>query len=118
MNRWDDVLLWLLSLMGSFALCGARLGHFLFRLSDLPPVEPLALEMWQRKRRWLVISELSALPAFATISIVVGRLREWPLEGVILFSMVLGAIGFAMFLDGLQTVIRARLGIARKDDHG
>jgi len=71
--------------------------------------------MWERKRRWLIISELSALPAFATISLLVGKLREWPMEGVILLSMVLGALGFAFFLDALQTIVRKRIGMEGRD---
>lgn len=107
----DDILLWLLSLAGGLALCGARLGWLLFRVAPDPPVEPEGLRLWERKRRWLIISELSALPAFATISVLVGRLRDWPVEGVIMLSMVLGALGFAFFLDALQTLVRRRLGI-------
>jgi hypothetical protein len=103
----DDLLLWLLSLIGGLALCGARLGFALFRL---------ALRLWKLKRRWLVYSEVSALPAFATISVVVGRLREWPIEGVILLSMVLGALGFAFFLDALQTIVRKRIGMKEDGD--
>lgn len=112
--KLDDVVLWLLSLVGGLAICGARLGWLLFRVSPDPPVDPEALRLWRMKRRWLIFSELSALPSFATISVVVGRLREWPLEGVIVLSMVLGALGFAFFLDALQTLVRRRLGIGEE----
>lgn len=87
----------------------------LFGVSPDPPVDAAALQMWERKRRWLIISELSALPAFATVSVVVGRLREWPVEGVVLLSMVLGALGFAFFLDALQTLVRRRIGLQQED---
>lgn len=107
----DDFILWVLSLLGGLALCGARLGWLLFGVSTLPPVDPDAFGLWQRKRRWLIFSELSALPAFATVSVIVGRLRQWPVEGVILLSMVLGALGFAFFLDALQTLVRRRMGM-------
>lgn len=110
--KFDDFLLWLLSLFGSLALCGARLGWMLFGVAPAPPEDPAALDLWRRKRRWLIFSELSALPAFATISIVVGKLRAWPIEGVILLSMVLGALGFAFFLDALQTIVRRRIGMS------
>lgn len=109
--RLDDLFLWLLSLLGGLALCGARLGWLLFRIAPAPPADVEAFKLWERKRRWLIISELSALPAFATISLVVGRLRDWPMEGVILLSMVLGALGFAFFLDTLQTIVRRRVGM-------
>lgn len=109
--KLEDFVLWLLSLFGGLALCGARLGWMLFGVAAEPPVDSAAFALWRRKRLWLVISELSALPAFATISVLVGRLREWPMEGVILLSMVLGALGFAFFLDALQTLVRKRIGM-------
>ncbi len=108
--KLDDFFLWMLSLLGGLALCGARLGWLLFGVAPDPPADGPAFMLWQRKRRWLIFSELSALPAFATISVLVGRLREWPMEGVILLSMVLGALGFAFFLDALQTIIRKKIG--------
>lgn len=110
--KLEDFLLWLLSLIAGLALCGARLGWLLFGVAPEPPADPAAFVLWQRKRRWLVFSELSALPAFATISVTIGRLRGWPIEGVILFSMVLGALGFAFFLDALQTLVRRKVGLA------
>lgn len=109
--KLDDILLWIMSLVGGLALCGARLGWFLFRVAPDPPADPAALALWQRKRRWLIYSEISALPAFATISVIVGKLQLWPMEGVILLSMVLGALGFAFFLDALQTIVRRRVGL-------
>ncbi|KPH62327.1 hypothetical protein [Novosphingobium sp. ST904] len=109
--KLDDFLLWLMSLFGGMALCGARLGWMLFGVAPEPPSDPVAFGLWQRKRRWLVFSELSALPAFATLSVVIGRLRDWPMEGVVLLSMVLGALGFAFFLDALQTIVRKRVGM-------
>lgn len=109
--KLDDAMLWVMSLFGGLALCGARLGWLLFGAAPEPPVDAVALDLWRRKRRWLIFSELSALPAFATISVVVGKLRAWPLEGVILLSMVLGALGFAFFLDALQTIVRRRIGV-------
>lgn len=109
--KWEDIVLWLLNLLAGLALCGARLGWLLFKIAPEPPEDLQALDLWRRKRRWLVISELSALPAFATLAIIVGRLRNWPLEGTILFSMTLGALGFAFFLDALQTLVRKRLGM-------
>lgn len=107
--KFDDLVLWCLSLLGGLALCGARLGWFLFRVSPAPPADSEALRLWKLKRHWLIMSEFSALPAFATISVLVGRERAWPMETVILFSMVLGALGFAFLLDALQTLARKYL---------
>ena len=107
--KLEDVILWLFSLAGGLALCGARLGWMLFGTAPEPPEMGPAFEVWRRKRRWLIISELSALPAFATIAVLIGKMYKWPVEGVIILSMVLGALGFAFFLDALQTIVRRRL---------
>lgn len=109
--KWEDVTLWVINLLAGLALCGARLGWLLFKVAPIPPEDKVALEMWRLKRRWLIISELSALPSFATLAIIIGRLRHWPIEGMILFSMILGALGFAFFLDALQTILRKKLGL-------
>ncbi|HEY4546093.1 MAG TPA: hypothetical protein VIG90_06670 [Pedomonas sp.] len=112
--KLDDLILWLLAWGGSLAFAGARMGFILFGLSSDPPDDPKARDAWERKRRWLIISELSALPAFASLAMVVGRMRDWPIEGIILFSMILGAVGFAFFLDALQAILRRRLGLTEK----
>lgn len=109
--KLDDVVLWLLSLFGGLAMIGARLGWQLFGIAVDPPVDPVAFDLWRRKRKWLVISEISALPVFATVSVLVGKLRHWPMEGVILLSMVLGALGFAFLFDALSFLVRQRIGM-------
>lgn len=108
---WEDAAIWLLAWFSALAFCGARLAWMLFGVATDPPDDLAALKIWERKRRWLVISELAALPAFATLALVVGKLRQWPVEGIVLFSMLLGALGFAFFLDALQTIIRRRVGM-------
>lgn len=108
--KFDDLVVWLLSLVGGLAICGARLGWFLFRVAPVPPTDGEALRLWKLKRRWLVLSEISALPAFASIAVLVGRERHWPMENVVVLAMVLGALGFAFFLDALQTIVRRQIG--------
>lgn len=117
MVKSEVIVLYFASLLGGLALCGARLGWLLFRVASVPPEDVAALNLWKLKRRWLIISELSALPAFATISVVLGLLQQWPVPGIILFSMVLGALGFAFFLDTLQTIVRRRIGMEKGDDN-
>lgn len=107
--KYDDVFLWLASLAAGLAMVGARLGWLLFRVAPEPPADAVAQAMWRRKRTWLVISELSALPAFATIAVMVGRMRGWDGPQVIILSMALGALGFAFLLDALQTLVRSHM---------
>lgn len=66
---------------------------------------------WRRRRRWLAYSEVSALPAFATIGVTAVAYGDLsPILGV-LIAMALGAIGFPLFLDGAQWLFRKRLGM-------
>lgn len=105
----NDLQWWLTALFGSLMMCGAKLAYQLFGIPVDPPTHPESLKSWERKRRWLCISELAALPAFASIAVLIGRVQKWPVEGVVLLSMILGALGFAFFLDAIQTIIRRRL---------
>lgn len=109
--RLDDVLIWLFALGGSLAGLGARLTFLLARMPPEPPEDPKARAAWERKRRWLIISELSALPAFASLAMAVGYLQQWPVAGIVILSMVLGALGFAFLLDALKSLLRQRLGL-------
>lgn len=109
--KLDDLILWLLAWGGSLAFAGARMGFMLFGLSGDPPDDPKARDAWERKRRWLIISEVSALPAFASLAMALAKLQKWPPEWIVIFSMALGALGFAFLLDALQTILRKRLGL-------
>src|SRR3546814_13507389 len=84
----NDFLWWLTALFGGLMICGAKLAYMLFGLPTEPPIDPSALASWERKRRWMVISELAALPAFAAIAVIVGKLQHWPIEAVVALSMV------------------------------
>ena len=112
MNDWRDFLFWwITSLLATTMIVGGKLGMFLFRLSNDPPEDRLLAAHWQRRRRWLTWSELSALPAFSTISVTV--VHYYKIEPVlaVLLSMFLGAVGFALLLDGAQWIFRKRLGL-------
>lgn len=103
-------MVWLISLAGSLAMCGARLSWLLFRVSSVPPSDHDALTLWKLKRRWLIASELLALPAFVFLAVMLGKKQGWPIENIVLLSMFLGALGFAFFLDALQTLARRWVG--------
>lgn len=115
-DKYSILIMWVTSLFGGLVIVGARLGWLLFRVAPDPPVEPEALAAWKMKRHWLIISEFSSLPAFATVAVVTGVTQQWSVMSMVLMSMVLGALGFAFFLDALQTVVRRRLGMDEKRD--
>ena len=81
-----------------------------------PPDDPGELARWVRRRRWLLFSEFSALPLFATSAVLAADARWLSPVSSVMFALVAGALGFAFFLHALDTVVRRRLGMeARKD---
>lgn len=111
MSKTDFALLWLASALGALTMIGGRMGLFLFGLAKDPPVDPVALDHWRRRRRWLAYSELSALPACATIALTVTVYFSLPPVASVAISMALGALGFAFLLNGVQFLVRRRLGM-------
>lgn len=111
MEPRDYFTLWVLSVLASATIVGGKIGMFVWGLAPDPPVEPTAAMHWRRRRRWLAYSEVSALPAFATIGVTAVAYGDLsPILGV-LIAMALGAIGFPLFLDGAQWLFRKRLGM-------
>jgi hypothetical protein len=121
-NNWRDFFFWwAASLFASTMIVAAKLGIQLYGAAGDPPADPVLTAHWQRRRRWLAISEVSALPAFATVSIVlVSYYHLDPVAGV-LIAMAQGMIGFPLLLDGAAWLFRKRLGMANNrspDDAG
>ena len=112
----DFIYWWLAGLIAAATIAGGRIGLFLFRLAPDPPDDPVLAAHWLRRRRWLVWSELSALPAFATIS--VSSVRYWHLEpaAAVLIAMALGGVGFVLLVDGAQWMFRRRIGMPATED--
>lgn len=112
MTDWrESVFWWLASLLASATIVGGKICFMLFRLASDPPDDAKLFAHWQRRRRWLLISEVSALPAFATISVSLVVYRQLDPILSVLISMFLGAVGFALLLDAAQWVFRKRLGM-------
>lgn len=107
----DFLVWWILSFCSAASVAVGRIGYSLWRIAPDEPDDPVQRRHWQRRRRWLVFSELSALPAFATIAVT--AVAHWGLSPVagVLISMGLGGIGFAMLLDALQYLFRKRVGL-------
>lgn len=111
MNRHglDITILWLLSFGSSLTVVTARLGLALFAVSQVPPVEPELLERWKRRRTYLMVSELCALPAFATAGVTATVYWDLPPIASVLIAMVLGALGFGFLMHAVETIVRKRL---------
>lgn len=102
---------WIIFLLSSATIVGARIALFVWRLAPNPPEDPVLASHWARRRRWTAWSELSALPAFATITVT--AVSYWNLDPIagVLIAMALGGVGFALLLDGVQWLFRKRLGM-------
>ncbi|MGE4431898.1 MAG: hypothetical protein AB7E05_14275 [Sphingobium sp.] len=110
-TKTEIFLIWLASAAAALTMIGGRMGLYLFGLAKDPPVDPEALDLWRRRRRWLAYSELSALPACATVALTATVYLDLPPITSVVISMVLGAVGFAFLLNGVQFVVRRRLGM-------
>lgn len=109
---WQYALWWILSFLAAATIVGARIGSWLYGEKALePPEDPQLLHHWQRRRMWIVISEMSALPAFASLS--VAGTKYWELDAwvSIPLAMILAILGFLLLLDGVQRTFYKRLGI-------
>ena len=109
---------WLAALFASTVVVVARLGVMLFGKAVDPPEDPMLERHWARRRRWIAIGEIAALPAFATVSIVlVSYYQLNPVAGVLL-AIAQGFIGFPLLLDGAAWLFRKRLGMPNNDPPG
>lgn len=115
-NDWRDFFFWwLASLFASTMVVVARLGMRLYGAAGDPPADPAMAAHWARRRRWLALGELSALPSFATLSVVlVSYYHLDPVAGVLL-AIGQGFVGFPLLLDGAAWLFRKRIGMAAAD---
>ncbi len=110
MHARDIVLIWFLSCLATLAMVGGKLGLLLYGPgAELPPADPAQGDMWRRKRRWLAVAELSAVPAFATAAVSATIYWHLPVVACVGISMALGGLGFAFFLHGVQILVRQSL---------
>lgn len=102
---------WLVSFFASLTVIGARIGLALFNLKEDPPSDPELYRHWKRKRGWLIASEISAVPAFATFAVTATIYWDLPPIASVGIAMILGALGFSFLLHALYTIVRRRLDI-------
>jgi len=111
-NDWRDFFFWwAASLFASTMVVVARLGMKLYGAAGDPPEDATVAAHWARRRRWLAIAEFSALPSFATVSVVlVSYYHLDPVAGVLL-AIAQGFVGFPLLLDGAAWLFRKRIGM-------
>jgi hypothetical protein len=108
-ERLELVFFWLMLALASLSGLAARLAMKLFHINEIPPEDPKALLQWRRRRIYMAISELCALPAFATGWMAASIQWHLPVPLVVLGSMVSGALGFGFLIHALQTYVTKRV---------
>jgi hypothetical protein len=109
----DLFIWWLLSMIAAATIVGARIGNWLYgEKAPPPPLDATMLRDWKRRRMWIIISETSALPAFASLS--VAATYYWSLDPWISIpiAMLLAILGFLLLLDAVQRTFYKKMGIA------
>lgn len=111
-KHFELTLLWLLSFAASLTVIAARVSFMMFGVkAEQPPEDPKLVQQWSRRRKYLLASELSAVPAFATCGVV--ATEYWNLSPIasVLIAMVLGALGFGFLLHAVEVIVRRKLEI-------
>jgi hypothetical protein len=109
---WRDFFFWwLASLFAAATVVAAKLGLRLYGLAGDPPADPALAQHWHRRRRYVALGEVSALPAFATVSVVLVSYYHLDPVAAVLIAMAQGMVGFALLLDGAAWLFRKRLGL-------
>ena len=109
MSKSEMAVLWVALYFSALVGFAARLGYLLYGISEQPPEDPAQLRAWHRKRRWLIISEFTALPLFATATLVGALEWDWSLPFAIGVAMGAGALGFGFLLHAFQTIVTRRI---------
>lgn len=109
MKQLNEIEFWLVAGAATLIAQAARLGNELFVKSTTPPTEPSQAKYWHTKRKWLVFSELMALPFFPSLALLIslyGNLDQILCIGI---SMALGFLGLAFVLDVARFAVKKRL---------
>lgn len=114
-DLWDFLSWWFINMVAGATVLVGQVAHKLARLDLDAPTDPARLEHWHKRKKWLVVTEFSALPAFTTMSVAVVSYLDMPPVAGVIINMVLGFVGFAMVIDGARYVFRARLSIPAEE---
>lgn len=110
-SRFELFTLWVLLALAALTGLSARLAMRLFSLDEVPPEDPLLLKTFNRRRIYMIVSEASALPAFATGWMAAALQWHLSIPLVVLGSMFSGALGFGFLIHALQIYITKRAAI-------
>lgn len=108
-EKIELMVLWFVLALSALAGLSARLAMRLFHVSELPPEDEVLLKHWRRRRLYMAISEVCALPAFATGWVAAALQWSLSIPLVVLGSMVSGALGFGFLIHALQTYVLRRI---------
>jgi hypothetical protein len=86
----------------------ARLTHY-FGKDPVEPLDAEALRVWKARRRWMLIMELSALPAMALCAATVTWLSNGSTVVAIGSGMVAGGVGFPFLVSAMKDLVRRRI---------
>lgn len=103
------LMMWAAAGASAFISVTAKVFNTLYGGKDMPPDDSRALAAWRMRRRWLAISEFSAVPAYMAFSVFCGIQYDWSIAVVSLISMALGVLGYDSFARTLSRVKSARL---------
>lgn len=102
-------MMWAAAGASAFISVTAKVCNTLYGGKDMPPDDSRALAAWRMRRRWLAISEYSAVPAYMAFAVFCGIQYDWSIAVVSLISMALGVLGYDSFARTLSSVKSARL---------
>ncbi len=112
LHDWGKFLFWwLASLFAATTVVVAKLGLKLYGEAADVPADPALAVHWARRRRYLALAELSAIPAFATGSVVLVSYYHIDPVVAVLIAMAQGFVGFPLLLDGATFLFKRRLGL-------
>lgn len=112
LEDWREFLFWwAASLFAATTVVVARLGIRLYGATPDLPDDPVLALHWRRRRQYIAMAELSALPAFATISVVLVSYQQLNPVAAVLLAIGQGFIGFPLLLDGAAFLFRRRIGL-------
>lgn len=108
--------LWLSAVVGSIAGITARLGWRLFgETAEPPPDDARAASAWRRRRLWIALAELAAVPAFAFGWTQVAVLWRLGSAEVALGALLTGSLGVAFVLDAVRRLTWRRVVMEGRD---